>query len=73
MGKKAQTVVITMTQPVAWREEWRKHMKDTGRRNFSEFVGDAVNDLMFRESKKLKKLRKITSDRPIQGPKKGKV
>ena len=72
MGKKAQTVVITMTQPVAWRKEWRKPMKDTGRKNFSEVVGDALNDLMFRESKKLKKLRKITSDRPSQGPKKGK-
>lgn len=53
---KSNTTTITMTQPPAWKAAWKDHMKATGRKNFSEFVGEAVNTLIAneRESRKIK-------------------
>lgn len=38
-----------MTQPPAWKKAWKDYMLSTGRKNFSEFVGEAVNTFIENE------------------------
>ena len=53
---------MTITQPIAWIEHWKKHMAKSGRQNLSKLIADAVNQLIFAEGGSV-----APGDRPATG------
>ena len=71
MKKKKQTAMsartLTVTQPQAWVEAWRKHMRASNRVNLSAFIAEAVNGLIAYECKKYGRVNPVEGTRGEKG------
>jgi hypothetical protein len=73
MKKKPKSVMttkpMTVTQPEAWVEAWKEHMKVSGRVNLSAFIAEAVNGLIASECKKYGRPSPVAGTRGEKGRK----
>jgi hypothetical protein len=59
--------VITLTQPTAWVDAWKRHMALTGRSNLSDFIAQGVNELIAKECESLGRKNPIQGERGSKG------
>jgi hypothetical protein len=59
--------VITLTQPTAWVDAWKRHLVLTGRSNLSDFIAQGVNELIARECESLGRKNPIQGERGSKG------
>jgi len=64
-----QSKQMTTTQPIAWIEAWKSHMKKTGRTNLSAFLAEAANKLIAAECRRNKRASPVIGDRGVKGKK----
>jgi hypothetical protein len=58
---------LTVTQPQAWVEAWKKHMQASKRVNLSAFIAEAVNGLIAYECKKFGRVNPVEGTRGEKG------
>ena len=60
---------MTITQPIAWIEQWKKYMEISVRTNLSAFIAEAVNGLITAECKKYGRSNPVKGCRGERGKK----